>query len=228
MIKTYFTAKTFEFLLQLEANNDRQWFNEHKDNYELLVREPALDFIADMSRELPKISKHFYAIPKKTGGSLMRIQRDVRFSRNKLPYKTNIGIQFRHSLGKDVHAPGFYVHIEPENSFIGVGIWRPESSALKQIRNAIVDKEKSWLEASRNRRFKTHFTPNGESLQNAPRGFDKQHPLLEDLKRKDFIAVSPLTNEQVTSPRLKQLAVTRFMAGSAYMRFLCQALNLNY
>jgi uncharacterized protein (TIGR02453 family) len=103
----YFTKQTFTFLSNLADNNTREWFEEHKQDYENFVREPALDFISDMGNEMPAISKHFLAVPKKVGGSLMRVQRNLRFSRDKTPYKTNIGIQFRHEVGKDIHAPGY-------------------------------------------------------------------------------------------------------------------------
>ena len=84
---------------------------------------PALQFITAMAPRLDSISTNFLALPQKSGGSLMRIHRDVRFSSDKRPYKTNVGIQFRHVMGKDVHAPGFYFHIEPGVVFVGAGLW---------------------------------------------------------------------------------------------------------
>ena len=140
MANSYFSQASFRFLKKLEKNNDRDWFAEHKQDYEDLVRSPALDFITDMIDGLASISPHFVAMPKKMGGSLMRVHRDVRFGKDKSPYKTNVGIQFRHELGKDVHAPGFYLHIEPGNNFVGAGIWRPDSQTLATIRTAIINK----------------------------------------------------------------------------------------
>ena len=228
MAEQYFSRKTFTFLSQLDKNNNRDWFNENKSKYEEDVREPALDFIADMSGDLARISPHFNAIPKKTGGSLMRVYRDARFVKDKRPYKTNIGIQFRHEVGKDVHAPGFYVHISPEECFVGAGIWRPDSKALGHIRVAISEKSEKWLAASQQRTFKKHFELGGESLVNAPRGYPKDHPMLEDLRRKDFIAISPLKKTVVTSDQLKKEVLKSFTQASDYMQFLCKALNLNY
>lgn len=95
MTDRYFTKQTFTFLSSLAENNAREWFTAHQQEYEDFVREPALDFISDMSDEMPAISRHFLAQSKKVGGSLMRIYRDTRFSKDKTPYKTNIGIQFR-------------------------------------------------------------------------------------------------------------------------------------
>jgi uncharacterized protein (TIGR02453 family) len=96
---------------------------------------------------MPSISAHFLAQSRKVGGSLMRVYRDTRFSRDKTPYKTNIGIQFRHELGKDVHAPGYYLHIAPNECFAAIGLWHPESSALFKIRQAIADKSEAWRAA---------------------------------------------------------------------------------
>lgn len=228
MADRYFTQASFNFLTQLAKNNHRDWFNENKKAYETSVRTPALHFIEDMARPLAKISTHFTAIPKKVGGSLMRVHRDVRFGKDKRPYKTNIGIQFRHERGKDVHAPGFYVHIEPKGCFIGVGIWRPDSPSLTKIRDAIVDNEKSWVKASRGSAFRTHYSVAGESLQRPPRGFDKDHPLIEDLKRKDFICIAEIKDKQVLSDAFPKLVSDHFQVAKRYMDFLCFALDLEF
>ncbi|MDX8392212.1 MAG: TIGR02453 family protein, partial [Mariprofundaceae bacterium] len=128
----FFSTASFDFLRQLSGNNNRDWFNTHKNTYEMTVREPARAFIRAMQPELADFAPQFVTDDRKVGGSLMRIYRDVRFSKNKLPYKTNIGIQFRHKQGKDVHAPGFYLHIEAEEVFVGAGIWHPDSGTLKK------------------------------------------------------------------------------------------------
>ena len=106
-----FRPETIGFLRELKRNNTRDWFNENKPRYEEDVLDVALHFIQSMHDPLQKIAPHFTAIPKRMGGSLMRVYRDTRFSKNKTPYKTNIGIQFRHEQAKDVHAPGYYVQI---------------------------------------------------------------------------------------------------------------------
>lgn len=224
----YFTRQTFTFLSSLAENNNREWFDEHKQDYEDLVREPALDFIADMAQEMPGISKHFRALPKKVGGSLMRVQRDTRFSPDKTPYKSNIGIHFRHEVGKDVHAPGYYVHIEPGECFVGVGLWRPDADALFRIREAILKKGDVWVAARDDRTFRRHFSLEGDALTNAPRGFAKNHPLVEDLKRKDFIGLAGLSDAGVASEKLRVLVVERFKQAEPVMRFLCEALDLRF
>ena len=132
-----FPLEMLRFLNELSAHNNRSWFQANKSRYEEHLLEPSLAFIAAMVDPLAKISPHFRAVPKRMGGSLMRIYRDVRFAKDKRPYKTNVGIQFRHETGKDVHAPGFYFHIDPDEVFVGAGIWHPDSKTLGKIRKAI-------------------------------------------------------------------------------------------
>lgn len=223
-----FGPKTFAYLRDLAANNDRAWFDAHLADYEAQVREPALAFIEAMAVELPFISTHFTAIPRKVGGSLMRVYRDTRFARDKTPYKTNVGIQFRHEAGKDVHAPGYYVHLAADECFVGVGLWRPDAPALGRIRDLIVETPEAWIAARDNPEFRKHFALGGESLSNAPRGYPKDHPLLSDLRRKDFIAMSIFTQTQATGNKLQPLVLERMRAATPLMRFLCKAVELPF
>ena len=228
MASRYFSAQTFDFLTTLAANNRRDWFLENKLRYEETVRQPALDFIHDMSTELSMISPHFIALPKKVGGSLMRVNRDIRFGKDKRPYKTNIGIQFRHERGKDVHAPGFYLHIEKDNCFVGVGIWRPDARALGKVRDAIIEKSDAWLSARDNKAFTDHFTLSGDTLKTYPRGYDKHHPLIADLRRKEFIAIANLRQSNITSTTLLPQVANHFSQATPLMHFLCKALELRF
>jgi len=223
-----FTADTIGFLNELKNNNNREWFNENKTRYEEHVLDVALRFIQSMHDPLGKIAPHFTAIPKRMGGSLMRVYRDTRFSKNKTPYKTNIGIQFRHEQARDVHSPGYYVHIDTEQVFLGVGMWRPDTEPLYRIRQRIVDKEAEWLRASQDKTFSRHFKLGGQTLSRAPRGFDKDHPLLTDIKRKDFIAIKNLDFSAATQPKFQQKVETAFRAGEPYMRFLCKAVGVPF
>ena len=113
-----FEPETLEFLAELQNNNNRPWFKLNKHRYEEQVLDPALDFIRSMYEPLQQIAPHFTAVARQSGGSLMRVYRDTRFSRDKTPYKTNIGIQFRHEQARDVHSPGYYLHIDPDEVFI--------------------------------------------------------------------------------------------------------------
>ena len=145
-----------------------------------VVREPALDFIDDFRPRLAKISPHFSADSRNVGGSLMRPFRDTRFSKDKTPYKTNIGIQFRHTSGRDIHAPGYYVHIEPGESFVGVGLWHPETAVARQIRQAINDDIPGWRHAAKGRSFTSSWSidpgPRGD-LEACTEGVRRRSPL---------------------------------------------------
>ena len=228
MTNRFFSTASFDYLSELAKNNNREWFQENKDRYETSVREPALAYIEYMAQELPLISPHFLALPKKVGGSLMRVHRDVRFSKNKQPYKTNIGIQFRHEVGKDVHAPGYYVHIEPGDCFLGVGMWRPDSPSLRKIREAIDDSPKQWNNAKKVFDMPRRWKLVGDSLVNPPRGYAKDHPMLEDLKRKDFIAVIEFPDKKVVSKSFRSWVCDAFQDATPFMCFLCQGLEIRF
>ena len=223
-----FSKATFHFLDELAANNERAWFEANKPRYEALVREPALEFIAAMAPQLEKFAPQFRADPRKMGGSLMRVFRDTRFARDKTPYKTNIGIQFRHTLGKDVHAPGFYLHIATDECFLGAGCWHPEADALGRIRDRIAENPKRWCVVRDDKKMAAHWALAGDSLTRPPRGYAADHPAIEDLKRKDFISLAALSRTDVTGPGLVKLAAQRFAAASPLMKFLCEAQGIQY
>ena len=228
MATRYFTPKLFAFLRDLADHNDRDWFKAHQDDYERHVREPALDFITDFAKPLKAISEHFVADSRKVGGSLFRIQRDTRFSRDKTPYKPNTGMQFRHTLAKDAHAPGFYLHIQPGECFMGIGLWRPETKVAYAIRERIDADQAGWKRASRGKRFTDVFTLGGDSLTRPPRGYDAEHPLIDDLKRKDFIASTRLTQKTITSDTFMKDFTSLCKRGTPFMRFLCEAVDVPF
>lgn len=223
-----FEPETLRFLRQLADNNNREWFGENKSRYEEQVLDVALRFIQAMQDPLHEFAPHFVAQPTRVGGSLMRVYRDTRFSKNKLPYKTNIGIQFRHEQAKNVHSPGYYVHIDPDQVFLGAGMWRPEPDALRGIRERIAAKPAEWKRAVGDAAFKRHFSPGGESLARPPRGFDKNHELIDDIKRKSFIAVKDMDREDCLSPQFQRRVETAFKAAEPYMRFLCKAVGVPF
>ncbi len=224
----YFTAKTFRFLNDLADNNSRDWFKANQDRYESDVREPALDFIADFADRLAKISPHFVADTRKVGGSLFRIQRDTRFAQDKTPYKTNTGVHFRHEQAKDAHAPGYYLNIAPGHCFMGVGLWRPETAVAYAIRNHIDAEPKQWKSATQGKRFNDVFSLDGESLKRPPRGFDADHRLIDDLKRKDFMATTKLTRKAVTADTFMADFTDSCKRATPFMRFLCEALDVPF
>jgi uncharacterized protein (TIGR02453 family) len=223
-----FPADTLRFLEQLGVNNRREWFEDNKGRYETLVREPALDFISAMAKPLLSLSPHFVAIPKKVGGSLMRVHKDTRFSRDKSPYKTNIGIQFRHETGKDVHAPGYYVHIEAGECFLGAGLWHPDPEPLAAIRNRIAERPAEWKKIRDQKGFVAAFRLGGSALSRPPRGFAADHSCIEDIKRKDFIAGHDFSAATIHSADFVKQVVSTFRTATPFMKFLCQALDLPF
>ena len=187
----YFSPEFFQFLRQLKRHNNRDWFANNKPRYEAIVRDPALLFIDAFAPHLHKLSPHFVADPRPSRGSLFRIYRDTRFSSDKTPYKTHIGIHFSHSSGKDAHAPVFYLHLEPEGCFAAAGIWHPDNYALTQLRSAIVAQPSEW------EKVKKKVELEGDTLKRPPRGFDPNHQFIEDIKRKDFIASVTFTETEL-------------------------------
>lgn len=218
----YFTPELFEFLRQLKRRNNRDWFNANKERYENDVRLPALRFIVSFAPRLHKISPHFTADPHPTRGSLFRIYRDTRFSADKKPYKTHVGMSFNHAAGKRVHAPGFYFHLEPEGCFAAGGIWHPDSQALAKIRSAIVREPEHWRAATRKLELA------GDSLSRPPRGYDPSHPFLEDLKRKDYIASLSFADDQVCSPKFMRDFDSACRSLAALVEFTTLALGRKY
>ncbi len=225
MADRYFTPATFRFLKELKENNNRPWFQENKGRYEKDLKEPALRFIEDFDEKLRKISPHFHAGRR----SFFRIYRDTRFSKDKSPYKTHAGIQFRHeACGSDVHAPGFYLHIEPGQSFVGCGIWRPDSKSLLEIREAIVKDPAKWKRAKSAKRFREAFDLEGDSLKTHPRGFDPDHPMIEDLRRKDFIGVTMVSQKTVTGPDFLAEFTAMCRAAAPFQKWLCEAVGVEW
>lgn len=212
-------------MTELKKHNNRDWFAENKNRYESMVVEPALALIRSLEKPLAKSAPLLQVEAKRAGGSLMRIYKDTRFSKDKTPYKTNVGIQFRHASGKDVHAPGVYLHIDPSECFVGVGTWRPPSVALKQIRDYIVDNESTWAKLLRNKRFCQSFQMYEDRLKSTPRGYDKQHPLIDELRQQSFIGISPLTKKQIESQELTKLIPRLVATARPLMTALCEALG---
>lgn len=225
---SHFEPSILAFLRDLKANNNREWFNAHKQDYEDKVRGPALAFIEAMEPWIRMVSPHYEASAKKIGGSLMRVYKDVRFSKNKSPFKTNVGIQFRHEVGKDVHAPGFYLHIEPDEIFLGVGTWHPQPDALKAIREYIVAKPGPYQDAIEHQPFTEYFELSGDSLKRPPKGYPADHALINEIKRKDFIALCPLSEAELYQDGLCQLIASRFGRAQPLQKFLCEALGLRF
>lgn len=226
---TTFSTDTFQFLAELEAHNERAWFEANKGRYEEHVREPALAFIRAMGPGLAAVSAHLLAEDKKVGGSLMRIYRDTRFGKDKTPYKTNVGIQFRHDAGKDVHAPGIYVHVAVDGCFLAAGMWTPERPMLQAIRAKIAEDGAAWARVKGSEALaRAGLSLGGGGLKRVPRGFPPDHPQAEDLKRTSFILSAPLSVADVVGPDLAARVSERVAAAREFMGYLCDAIGVPF
>jgi uncharacterized protein (TIGR02453 family) len=222
----FFSPDLFKFLDELRINNERAWFERNKTRYEQSVRDPFSRVIAALGRPLRKINPSLVADPRPVGGSMMRIYRDIRFSRDKSPYKTSIAAHFSNVRGKDLPAPAYYLHFAPGNSGIGAGMWRPPAAALKQIRNAIIADPRRWQRVTGDGEFRAVCGMAGEALKRPPAGYDPNHPLIDDLKRKDFTTHATLTDAQVLSSDLLETIVAGFRTTAPFMRFLSDAVGV--
>jgi len=213
----------FAFLAELRRHNNREWFNENKDRYLAEVRDPMLALIASLAPGLARISRHISVDPRPSGGSLMRIYRDTRFSRDKTPYKTNVGIHFGLEAPRDFDAPGYYLHLEPGSVFMGAGIWHPGADALRTIREAIVRDARGWKQARR-----VGLSHDENTLKRPPRGFDADHPLIEDVKRLSFTTGVEFSERQACAPDFPARFVAACRRATPLMRFLARATGVAF
>jgi len=218
----YFSAELFRFLARLKRNNNRDWFQAHKEEWETCVRQPVLRFITDFGEPLAEITPHLSADPRPARGSMFRIYRDTRFSHDKRPYKTNVAMRFSHR-GKDVHSPGFYLHIEPGGCFAAAGLWHPEPPTLLKVRNAIVSRPEDW----RGVRKLLNWDDAGR-LRRPPRGFPANHEFVEDLKLRDLGSAVNFTDIQICSPSFMSTFAKACRTMSPVAAFLSGAVGLKF
>jgi len=220
-----FRPALFRFLEELRAHNDREWFAANKPRFEDDVRDPMLAFVRGVAAPLSRISRHVVADPRPVGGSLFRIYRDTRFSKDKTPYKTHVAAHFRHRAARDVHAPGYYLHLEPGQVLLGAGLWHPDPAALLAVRHAIARTPAVWTRVVAAPAFRRSCTLEGEVAKRPPRGFDPAHPLVDDLRRKDFVAMQRLPEKDALSPRFSERFVAFCRDAAPLNAFLCKALG---
>jgi uncharacterized protein (TIGR02453 family) len=220
------TPRIFRFLEELAGHNDREWFNANKERYIEEVRDPLLRFIANFAPRLAKISKNMVADPRPVGGSLFRIYRDTRFSKDKRPYKTHAGMSFRHADGRDVHGPVFYLHLEPGAAFMAAGMWHPPADALGRVRDAIVAKPGRWKRVLASPGLEMDRPHEEGVLKRPPRGYDPEHPFVEDLKRKSFTASTAFTQREACAPDFLATFERACRRKVPLMEFLTEAVGL--
>ncbi len=219
--RSCFSPTLFKFLRELKQHNDHEWFQANKDRFEAEVKGPVFGFIMAFAEPLGRINRHLLADPR-VGGSMFRINRDTRFSGKKEPYKTNVGAQFRHrEASRDVHSPGFYLHLEPGACFASSGLWHPDPDSLRKVRERIVSHTRAW-KTLRNGGIEV----GGETLKRVPAGFDPAHPCAEDLKLKEFYTYTPLTEREVCAPDFLERFEGICRGNAPLAGFLAKALEL--
>ncbi|MBW3521773.1 DUF2461 domain-containing protein [Chryseobacterium sp. NKUCC03_KSP] len=188
------SSKVFDFLKLIEKNNNREWFNDNKDLF-LEAQSDLQNFTEELIAEMGKFDETILKLDAKR--SLLRIYRDTRFSKDKTPYKTYFGASL--GMGKMNSKAGFYLHVEPGKSFLGSGIYLPDSPILKEIRKEISVFKDDFLKAITDKDFKKHYgeLDQEHKLKNVPQGFEKEDPMGEYLKLKSFIGVHNMSNKDL-------------------------------
>lgn len=209
-----FGRELFQFLAELKFNNERAWFEANRGRWERFVKGPVAAFGEALLVRLRKLDRSYDRV------RVFRIHRDTRFSRDKSPYKTNAGLHFVHrACSGDAHAPGFYVHLEPGESFVAGGIWEPDARTLGRIRAQILARPARWAPLSR-------LPLEGESYVRPPKGVDPAHRFVADLKRKSFVAWTAFPDERVVGPGFLDRAEQACRKTAPLVKFLNEALGL--
>jgi len=214
---------TFDFLKQLSANNYREWFHEHRTEYEA-AKQNVLEVAAALLAEINKFDKSIgFPDPKKC---LFRIARDTRFANDKSPYKTNFGVIMNAAGSTRSELPGYYMHVEPGNCFVSCGVYMPSPPVLKAIRTAIEDEWKVFLAIISKKAFKDTFDTlsiDEDALSRVPQGFDKDSPAAEYLKLKHFYVHRPISQKEICSKDYIQTAAQYYKLMQPLNSFLFQA-----
>jgi uncharacterized protein (TIGR02453 family) len=222
----HFSPELFKFLRELKRHNDREWFEANKWRYQEFVRDPFRRFIEDFAPRLRAISPHFIADPKPSGGSLLRIYRDMRFRKGQAPYQTMTAARFPHRAWKEVHAPGLYLHLAPKQCFLGAGLWHPNPDTRASVCDAIVRDPAKWKKATSGRMFKAVCELSGDSMKRMPAGYDPGHQFARDLARKDFMCVTYFTENQVCAADFLDQVTKASRAAAPLIEFLTRAIGL--
>ncbi len=213
-----FTPALFTFLTDLAANNDRTWFAANRSRYAADVEAPMRDFLVEAGARLATTCPAFAT------GIPARIHRDTRFSADKTPYKVAAWARFPHRARHDrPSVPAFYVYLAPGNCRVGGGIHQPDPTSLGRIRDRIVDEPDEWTEATIGDRLR-----DGDSLKRAPAGYDPNHPLIRDLRRKEFFISTRFSDADTVGPAFVDSFVAAVADAAPLVRFLTAALNLDW
>lgn len=209
-------TSTIKFLKDLEKNNNREWFQSNKDKYE-----NTLQNIKDVSAEVKeKLSKKDLIEDAK----VFRIYRDVRFSKDKAPYKNNLGVHFTRATKK--LRGGYYLHIQPGESFAGGGFWAPSPEDLKRIRDEFAFDTKTIRKITSGKTFVKYFgTLGGDELKTAPSGYDRNHPGIDLIRKKQFVVMRKFTDKEVTDKNFVKEVVATFEAMRPFFDYMSEVLG---
>lgn len=222
-IQTMINSETLKFLKGLEKNNNKEWFDLNRKTYEQ-AKANYLDFVGEVLGRMKKIDTSLADLEPKQ--CVFRINRDVRFSKNKAPYKTNMGASFSKG-GKKVQCAGYYFHLEPGASFIGGGFWMPMAPELNKIRQEIDYGFEEFNTIINKKKFKTSFgsLSDSEKLTRPPKGYEAENPAIELLKLKSFIVMSEVKDAELTGKELVNKVVDHFETMMPLVDFLNKAID---
>jgi len=213
--------QTIQFLKELKKHNDRDWFHANKEKYDA-AKENFHEFVQVLIKKIAQFEPALAEINAKD--CIFRINRDIRFAKDKSPYKINFGALL--SGKANLHKSAYYLHLEPNQSFISAGIYMPDAKTLKAIRQEIVYNGEAFLKIIENKNFKKYFILDNEKLVNVPQGFDKNHPLAELLKCKQMIALHSIeSDEEVLSEKYSDYCTTVFKMLQPFNKFLNEAIS---
>ena len=219
-----FPKEGISFLKKLKRNNNRGWFAKHGEEYETLIKLPMYSLIASLQPRFDEFAGEFDLNPKR---SVFRIYRDIRFSKDKTPYKTHIAAHIvLRGKPKGFEGSGYYLHIEPGEAFVGAGIYMPDSDQLKKIRSAISSRSAEFLAIINDKKFKKLFgTLSGNRLQRMPLPFKPEHPMADWLKLKQFFAGKSFNEKICTRSVFLELTASACETATPLVRFLNDALS---
>lgn len=209
-------TSTIKFLKDLERNNNREWFQAHKDQYEV-----TLQNVRDLADAVKQgLSKKDVIEEAK----VFRIYRDVRFSKDKSPYKNNLGVHFTRASRE--RRGGYYLHLEPGKSFAGGGFWAPNPEDLKRIRDEIAYDGKPLRKIINGKNFVKYFgTLGGDELKSAPSGYDRDHPDIDLIRKKQFVVMHPFTDQEVLDPGFAKEVVKVYEAMRPFFDYMSEVLT---
>lgn len=218
-MSTIIPKETFDFFKKLAKNNDRDWFNEHKPEFKAIEAKvkSAYNHLGELMSAHDQIEKI----------KIFRIYRDVRFSKNKLPYKTHFGGSFARK--KPELRGGYYLHIQPNNeSFIATGFWEPNKEDLFRIRKEFEMDDSEMRDILKNKTFKATWGGFvGDELKTAPKGFDKEHAAIDLIRRKQFIFTKKFTDKEVLANNFLEDVDKAFKTIRPYFDYMSDVLTTN-